>query len=161
MRQKYVKNPKSKSLLNAYVTDYFYYLHEPSEEQHLFMSAYPYEVPIHYLRASSDDHGGASIIYKKEFVKKISGKGGCKEIPIEKFVQCVKSTIQLGLENKSNQIKCMIPALSYLDINSANDLEYCNNTEDALAVNGLIYKEAQKIQVSIINNHTSLANMYV
>ena len=75
------------------------------------------------------------------------------------FVQCVKSTIQLGLENKSNQIKCMIPALSYLDINSANNLEYCNNTEDALAVNGLIYKEAQKIQVSIINNHASTSGL--
>ena len=145
--RKYLKYPKSKSLLNAYITDYFYYLHEPSEEQHLFMSAYPYEVPIHYLRASSGDSGGASIIYKKEFIRKISGKGGCKEMPIEKFVKCVKKTIELAVEKKSD-IKCMIPALSYLDINSKSNLEYCNNTDDALAVNGLIYKEAQKIQVS-------------
>ena len=68
-------------------------------------------------------------------------------MPIEKFVKCVKKTIELAVENKSD-IKCMIPALSYLDINSKSNLEYCNNTEDALAVNGLIYKEAQKIQVT-------------
>ena len=41
----------------------------------------------------------------------------------------------------------MIPALSYIDIDMDN-LEYCNTTEDALCVNGLIYNTAQKTQVS-------------
>ena len=68
-------------------------------------------------------------------------------MPIEKFVKCVKKTVELAVEKESD-IKCMIPALSYLDINSKNNLEYCNNTDDALAVNGLVYKEAQKIVVS-------------
>ena len=67
-----------------------------------------------------------------------------KEIPIEKFIQCVKTTLETVLEKLD--INCTIPALSYININTSN-LDYCDNKEDALAVNGLIYKEAQKIQV--------------
>ena len=127
------------------ILDYFYYLHEPNEEQHLYMSVYPYEVPINYLGANSGEFGGVSIIYKKEEKKKIPGKGGCQEISIEEFLQCVKTTLISTL--KKSDIKCMIPALSYIDIDTAN-LEYCNTTEDALGVNGLIYNLAQKTQVS-------------
>ena len=125
--------------------DYFYYLHEPNEEQHLYMSVYPYEVPINYFGTNSGEFGGASIIYKKEKKKKITGKGGCQEISIEEFLQCVKTTLISTLEK--SDIKCMIPALSYIDIDTTN-LEYCNTTEDALGVNGLIYNSAQKTQVS-------------
>ena len=67
-----------------------------------------------------------------------------KEIPIEKFIQCVKTTLETAL--KKSVINCTIPALSYINIDNSN-LDYCDNKEDALAVNGLIYKEAQKIQV--------------
>ena len=57
----------------------------------------------------------------------------------------VKATLVSTL-GKSD-IKCMIPALSYIDIDTTN-LEYCNTTEDALDVNGLIHNSAKKIQVS-------------
>ena len=127
-----------------YLSDYFFYIHEPHEEQHLFMSVYPYEVPIKYIQATHTQTGGESIIYKKEIARKITGKGGCQEIPIEKFVQCIKS--QLVSTLKKSDIKCTIPALSYIDIDTSS-LDYCNNTEDALAVNGLIYNSAQKVQV--------------
>ena len=42
----------------------------------------------------------------------------------------------------------MIPALSYIDIDTSS-LDYCNKTEDALAVNGLIYNSALQVQVHI------------
>ena len=113
------------------------------------MSVYPYEVPIKYIQATHAQTGGESIIYKKEIARKITGKGGCKEIPIEKFVQCIKS--QLVLTLKKSDIKCTIPALSYIDITDidTSSLDYCNNTEDALAVNGLIYNSAQKVLVRL------------
>ena len=133
------------SLNSLPILDYFYYLHEPNEEQHLYMSVYPYEVPINYFGTNSGEFGGASIIYKQEKKKKITGKGGCQEISIEEFLQCVKTTLISKLEK--SDIKCMIPALSYIDIDTTN-LEYCNTTEDALGVNGLIYNSAQKTQVS-------------
>ena len=110
------------------ILDYFYYLHEPNEEQHLYMSVYPYEVPMNYFGANSGEFGSASIIYKKE-EKKIQEKEDAK-----KFQLIISSM-------------CMIPALSYIDIDMDN-LEYCNTTEDALCVNGLIYNTAQKTQVS-------------
>ena len=113
------------------------------------MSVYPYEVPINYFGTNSMELGGAAIIYKKEEKKKITGKGGCHEISIEEFLQCVKTTLVSTLEK--SDIKCMIPALSYIDIDTTN-LEYCNTTEDALGVNGLIYKSAQKIQVFMYQN---------
>ena len=68
-----------------------------------------------------------------------------KEQPIEKFIQCVKNTLENALEKLD--INCTIPALSYININTSN-LDHCDNKEDALAVNGLIYKEAQKSEQS-------------
>ena len=109
------------------------------------MGVYPYEVPMNYFGANSGEFGGASIVYKKEEKKKIPGKGGCQEISIEEFLQCVKTTLVSMLEK--SDIKCIIPALSYIDIDTTN-LEYCNTTEDALDVNGLIHNSAKKIQVS-------------
>ena len=50
---------------------------------------------------------------------------------------------------KKSDITCTIPALSYIDIDTSS-LDYCNNTEDALAVNGLIYNLAQKVQVLLL-----------
>ena len=84
------------------------------------------------------------IYFKKEQFVKIPGKGDCKEIPIEKFLQCVTTTLVSSL--RKIDIKCKIPALSYIDVNTTN-LEYCDNADDALAVNGLVYKAAQIIQV--------------
>ena len=117
------------------------------------MSVYPYEVPIKYIQATHAQTAGESIIYKKEIARKITGKGGCQEIPIEKFVQCIKS--QLVSTLKKSDIKCMIPALSYIDIDTSS-LDYCNNTEDALAVNGLIYNSAQKVQVLLFLRISSI-----
>ena len=59
-----------------YAIDYIYYLHEPHEENHLLMSVYPYEIPLIYMDSENQNGmGGIDIIYKKEIVSKIPGKG--------------------------------------------------------------------------------------
>ena len=66
MIEHWLLNKNVKSLNFLPFLDYFYYLHEPNEEQHLYMSVYPYEVPMNYFGANSGEFGSASIIYKKE-----------------------------------------------------------------------------------------------
>ena len=40
------------------------------------MNVYPYEVHLQYFHANNDDGvGGAGIIYRKDMVKKLPGKG--------------------------------------------------------------------------------------
>ena len=52
-------------------------------------------------------------------IRKISGKGGCQEITMEKFVRCLKTKLIQSIE-KSNTIHCeknnpkvVIPAKDY------------------------------------------------
>ena len=62
--------------------DYYYYLHEKKENEYLFMNVYPYEVRLQYLDANNGDGiGGASIIYRKDMVKKLPGMG-CQDATI-------------------------------------------------------------------------------
>ena len=127
-----------------YFSDYIYYLHEPYEEEHLLMSIYPYEVPLHYLDSNNQNGvAGGSIMYKKEIIRKISVKGECQEITMERFVGCFKSKLRLALE-KSNEIKCIVPTLNFTGFDIPQKLEYCKTEKDALAVNTLIYELAQK-----------------
>ena len=128
-----------------FFTDYIYYLHEPYEDQHLFMSVYPYEVPLQYLDANNDNGIFAgSIIYRKEMIRKIPGKGGCKEISMKEFVECSRTKLKEDLENYPG-IKCIVPALSFIGFNTF-DLEYCKTDIEATAQNKLIYVLAQEAQ---------------
>ena len=69
--------------------DYNYYLHEPHENEWLYMSVYPYEVPIYYINANNDDDiGGADIFISKEIQQKIPEKSECRNISIPEFVHC-------------------------------------------------------------------------
>ena len=62
--------------------DYYYYLHEKNENEYLFMNVYPYEMRLQYLDANNGDGiGGASIIYRKDMVKKLPGMG-CQDATI-------------------------------------------------------------------------------
>ena len=130
------------------ISDLIYYLHEPLEEEHLFMTVYPYEVPLLYIDVLNDDGiGGADIPYKKEKTRMIPGKGGCcKEIPISTFMSCIRFNIASSLKNSTN-ITCKVPALDFTDLDSTH-LKYCSNKDEALKVNGLIYEYAQRIQTN-------------
>ena len=87
-------------------------MHEPHEENHLLMSVYPYEVPLIYMDSDNDNGmGGIDIIYKKEVVRKIPGKGGCQEKPISDFIDCISE--KLANELKNADVKCKVPALDY------------------------------------------------
>ena len=56
--------------------DYNYYLHEPLENEWLFMSVYPYEIKIKYLNVHNNNEiYGISLIIQKEITRKIPGKG--------------------------------------------------------------------------------------
>ena len=88
--------------------DYFYYLHEPNEEQHLYMSVYPYEVPMHLMPANSGKSGASSIIYKKELSRKIPGKGGCKVLVVQGWKKLIFLRILCGQGKKSNLVTVML-----------------------------------------------------
>ena len=97
-----------------FIADYIYYLHEPHEENHLLMSVYPYEVPLIYMdSANANGMGGIDIIYKKEIVRKIAGKGGCEERPISEFIQCLNDKLVKELEKAD--VTCKVPALTYTE----------------------------------------------
>ena len=71
---------------------------------------------------------------------------------IEEFLQCVKATLVSTLEK--SDIKCMIPALSYIDIDTAN-LEYCYkffHSQDLLSRNVLSNVPAPKA----VSSHTAI-----
>ena len=56
--------------------DYTYYLHEPLENEWLFMSAYPYEIVIKYLDTHNNNEiYGISLVIQKQIIRKIPGKG--------------------------------------------------------------------------------------
>ena len=122
--------------------DYNYYLHEPYENEYLLQSVYPYAVEMVYFGSSMGANIGAiDIIYRKEITAKLSGKNGCQDISIEEFAGCIRHSLQQSLENST--VKCKIPLFDYTTFNIDN-LEYCNTTEDALAVETLVYELAQK-----------------
>ena len=111
----------------SYFLDYFYYLHEPHEENHLLMSVYPYEVTLIYMDAENQNGmGGIDIIYKKELVKKIPGKGGCEETQIKKFIECIQIKLVEQLEKAGNlgKINCKSPALNYTDYDSTSKFKW-------------------------------------
>ena len=55
--------------------DYTYYLHEPLENEWLFMSVYPYEIVLKYLDVHNDNEiYGISLIVQKQIVRKIPEK---------------------------------------------------------------------------------------
>ena len=69
------------------------------------MSVYPYEVPLMYIDANNDDGiGGADIIYRKEIVKKISGKG-CQDVTLGNFTDCIQKQLKALLENTTLNCK--------------------------------------------------------
>ena len=48
------------------------------------MNVYPYEVPLVYMDSNNNNGiGASSILYRKEVIKKIPGKGGCKEMQMK------------------------------------------------------------------------------
>ena len=103
---------------DLFIPDYIYYLHEPHEENYLLMSVYPYEVPLIYMdSANTNGMGGIDIIYKKEIVRKIAGKGGCEEKPIDDFIQCINDKLVKELEMAD--VKCKVPALTYTDFDTS------------------------------------------
>ena len=84
------------------------------------MSVYPYEIPLIYMDANNQNGmGGIDIIYKKELVKKIPGKGGCEEIQIKEFIECIQTILVEHLQKAKNlgKIKCKSPALTYTNHN--------------------------------------------
>ena len=84
--------------------DYIYYLHEPKENEYLFMSVYPYEVPLGYIDANNNDGiGGADIIFRKKIVKNLPGKG-CQDITISEFAACFQK--ELGVLLQKASLKC-------------------------------------------------------
>ena len=122
--------------------DYNYYMHETFENEWLLMNVYPYEVKIYQMNSKNNDGiGGASIQNSKEIVMKIEGNDGCDKRTLEQLVDCWKDQLALSLEKAS--IKCKVPALRFtrFDTSYLND---CDNKEDALAVEGLIYTVAQE-----------------
>ena len=122
--------------------DYNYYLHEPYENEWLFMSVYPYEVPINYINANNNDHiGGADIIIQKEIIKRIPGKGNCDDISINHLCNCWKDRLARALRQVN--ITCKIPALRFTRFN-INHLNDCKTKDAALEVEDLVYKLAQK-----------------
>ena len=85
------------------------------------MSVYPYEVPLVYMDAHNDNGmGGIDIIYKKEIVRKIPGKGGCQETPITDFIQCINTKLIEALEK--SDVKCKVPALNYTDFDTFGEV---------------------------------------
>ena len=120
--------------------DYNYYLHEPLENEWLFMSVYPYEVPVQFFNVNNDDGaGGGDIIYKKEITKKMPGEGKCESKPMSDFVQCIKDKYTERLR-KAN-IPCKVPALRFTSYNT-DLMEYCTTKEQALEIDGILYNEA-------------------
>ena len=100
--------------------DYNYYLHEPLENEYLFMSVYPYEVIIKHIDARNDDQfGGADVIIQKEIVTKIPGKGGCQQISLEDFNHCWRKKIAESFANHPN-ITCKVPAFRFTDFKTSH-----------------------------------------
>ena len=121
--------------------DYNYYLHEPLENEWLLLSVYPYEVNVNHIDANNDDGiGGADIIYQKNIVRKIPGKGGCQDKTLNDTIECWKEKLAHSLEGA--HINCMIPLLRFTRYDPIN-LTDCTNKDEALAVENIIYKEAQ------------------
>ena len=85
------------------------------------MSVYPYEVKIIYIDVHNDDGmGGGDIIYRKERVKKIPQKSGCKTQSMDNFVSCIKTKLAKALLN--SEVKCIAPALIYTDYDYSGNL---------------------------------------
>jgi hypothetical protein len=84
------------------------------------MSVYPYEVPLIYMdSANTNGMGGIDIIYKKEIVRKIAGKGGCEERPINEFIQCLNDNLVKELDKAD--VKCKVPALTYTEFDTSGE----------------------------------------
>ena len=143
--------------------DYTYYLHEPLENEWLFMSVYPYEIVVKYLDVHNDNEiFGISIIVQKQIVRKIPEKrmiilfcvmysivlyypflylGGCGDTTLSDTINCWKDNLAKEL-TKAN-LTCKVPALSYTRM-KLDHLNYCTTKDDALQVETIIYKTAIK-----------------
>ena len=122
--------------------DYNYYLHAPYENEWLFMNVYPYEVPIQYINSNNEDQiGAADIIFQKEIVKKIPKDGVCADKDVKEIVECWKDKLAQALHYAN--LKCKVPALRFTRLNT-DQMEDCQTKEDALEIEGLIYKTAIK-----------------
>ena len=122
--------------------NYYFYLHEPYENEWLLMSVYPYEVKIHSMNANNNQGvGGASIKNSKEIVMKIPGTDGCREKTRKELIECWKDQLARSLEKAS--IKCKVPALRFTRFDTSH-LNDCRTKEQALEVEGLIYTVAQE-----------------
>ena len=122
--------------------DYNYYMHETFENEWLLMNVYPYEVKIYQMNSKNNDGiGGASIQNSKEIVMKLEGNDGCDTRTLEELVECWKDQLALSLEKAS--IKCKVSALRFTRFD-ASYLNDCDTKEDALEVEGLIYRVAQE-----------------
>ena len=95
------------------------------------MSVYPYEVPLIYMdSANTNGMGGIDIIYKKEIVRKIAGKGGCEEKPINEFIQCLNDNLVKQLVKAD--VKCKVPALTYTEFNTSGKFWLCVGLKSAI-----------------------------
>ena len=122
--------------------NYYFYLHEPFENEWLYMSVYPYEVKIYPMNANNNKGiGGASIKNSKEIVMKIPGNDGCLEKTTEELIECWKDQLAQSLEKAS--IKCKVPALRFSRFDTSH-LDDCRTKEQALEVEGTIYTVAQE-----------------
>ena len=115
------------------------------ENEHLFMSVYPYEVALQHLNVQNDNgFGGASIVYEKKVQKKLKAKGSCQDQTIQEFIGCIRAELRKALQKST--VQCMVPALNFTDFDTSH-LEYCQSPSEALAVENLIYELAQKTQL--------------
>ena len=100
--------------------DYNYYLHEPLENEYLFMSIFPYEVVLKRIDARNNDHfGAADLIIHKEIVKKLPEKGGCQQIPLADYNHCWRKKIAESFANHPN-LTCKVPAFRFTDFNTSH-----------------------------------------
>ena len=122
--------------------DYHYYLHDVNENEWLFLSVYPYEVPINFIDAKNDDDIGATdIIMRKAQISKLHEKGECQTKPLIEKIHCIKEKLADSISKLD--ISCKVPALRFTLYNS-DHLNYCTTKEDALEVERLMYNAAIK-----------------
>jgi hypothetical protein len=108
--------------------DIYYYLHEPMEEEWLFLSVYPFDVSIHNLDTKNNNEiGGADLKVRKEIMTKNSGKNKiCTDQSIQQYVTCVRSR---RIEELIKHANCTFPLFDVLGIQKM--LPYCTSIDEA------------------------------
>ena len=139
--------------------DYNGMLHEPDENEWLFMNVYPYEIEMTNINANNSDNLGAAgtFVFYSVFLKDIIlgalpefslqkgitrklERNGCTTKPLEEILQCWIQELTNALKRAA--IKCKVPALEFTRLDTSQ-LDYCTNKEDALTVENFIYEAAQ------------------